>query len=109
MFRQPMGKDKKPDKKIVIEGVTNAGEQFRPSDWAERMTGNMATVRNHRVVYSPLLQPSLNKAGYHCVLLDPALKESNPELYQSILDFAKSNNLRICDESDTNGNNDGTS
>jgi hypothetical protein len=86
------------DKKIVIEGVTEQGKPFRPSDWAERMSGSMATFKNSRILYSPLLQPSVNHDGYKCVLLDPKLKESSPEVYQSILDFAKNNNLKICGE-----------
>lgn len=86
------------DKKIVIEGITEQGQAFRPSDWAERMSGAMASFKNSRIQYSPLLQPSVNTAGYKCVLLDPKLKESSPQVYQSILDFAKENNLRICNE-----------
>ncbi len=89
----------KKDKKIRIEGVTESGEQFRPSDWAERMSGTLSTFKNHRISYSPMLQPSV-KDGNKCVLLDPALKKSNPELYQSILNFAQSNKLKICDEED---------
>ncbi len=89
--------DKK--KRIIIEGVTESGEKFRPSDWAERMSGRLSTFRKHRIVYSPLLQPSM-RDGHKCVVLDPNLKESNPDLYQSILDFAKSNQLKICNEDD---------
>ncbi len=92
-----MPKSKKP--KIIIEGVTESGETFRPSDWAERVSGNLSTFKNHRVFYSPLLHPSF-KDGNRCVVLDPALKESNPKLYKHILDFAKSNKLRICGEED---------
>ena len=91
---------KPKDKKIVIEGVTPQGKAFRPSDWAERMSGSMATFKNSRIHYSPLLQPSVNHEGYKCVVLDPKLKESSPEVYQSILDFAKDNNLKICDDED---------
>lgn len=93
-------KDKK-SKKIVIEGVTKEGKQFRPSDWAERMSGTLATFRNHRIYYSPLLQPSVNKEGYKCILLDPSLKTSNPALYQSILEFAQINNLNICQDQES--------
>ncbi len=86
------------NKKIVIEGVTAQGKAFRPSDWAERMSGTMASFKNRRIHYSPLLQPSVNTEGYKCVLLDPKLKDSSPQVYQSILDFAKANNLKICGE-----------
>jgi hypothetical protein len=87
-------------KKIVIEGVTEKGEQFRPSDWAERMSGSLCTFRSHRVVYSPLLQPSV-KGGNKCVIVDPALKESNPELYESIMEFARTNKLKIEEQEDS--------
>lgn len=85
---------------IIIEGVTAQGKTFRPSDWAERMSGSMASFKNSRIHYSPMLQPSVNNEGYKCILLDPQLKESSPEIYQSILDFAKTNNLKICGETD---------
>ena len=100
----------KPKPKIIIEGITEKGEKFRPSDWAERKSGTMSTFRNRRIYYSPLLQP-VYKSGYKCVALDPALKESNPELYESILKFAESNNLKICQEDDDeseDGNEDDT-
>lgn len=91
-------KDK--ESKIIIEGITEKGDAFRPSDWAERMSGQLSTFRKHRIKYSPLLQPSM-KNGHKCVIVDSNLKESNPELYASILKFAKSNNLKICqDESE---------
>jgi hypothetical protein len=84
--------------KIIIEGVTAEGKRFRPSDWAERMSGKLATYKNHRIYYSPLLQPSLTTEGYKCVQIDSSLKESDPGLYQSVIAFAKANNLRICNE-----------
>lgn len=85
--------------KIIIEGITESGETFRPSDWAERMSGRLSTFSKHRLQYSPMLQPSM-KDGHKCILLDPALKESNPSLYHSIIEFATSNKLKICDHDD---------
>jgi len=85
----------KKDDKIIIKGVTETGQQFRPSDWAERMSGQLSTFRNHRIHYSPLLSPAMRE-GNKCVLLDPKLKESNPTLYESILEFARDNKLEIC-------------
>ena len=86
--------------KIMIQGVNAQGETFRPSDWAERMSGTMASFKNSRIHYSPLLQPSVNHEGYKCILLDQKLKESSPQVYQAILDFAKTNDLKICNEAD---------
>ncbi len=85
------------DKKIIIEGVTEEGEKFRPSDWAERMSGSLSTFRSRRIYYSPLLQP-MYRGGYKCVAVDPKLKDTNPELYESILSFAKKNHLKVSKE-----------
>ena len=85
-------------KNIIIEGVTTTGETFRPSDWAERMSGTMASFKNSRIQYSPLLQPTVNHDGYKCILLDPKLQETSPEVYQTIMAFAKENQLKICGE-----------
>lgn len=90
---------KEKESKIIIKGVTREGEPFRPSDWAERMSGQLSTFHKHHIKYSPLLQPSM-RDGQKCVLLDPKLKASNPKLYQSILDFAKNNQLEICKNDD---------
>ena len=92
-----MSEHDEPKKKIIIEGVTESGERFRPSDWAQRISGNLSKIRKHRMVYSPLLQPSVRE-GNQCVLLDPKLKHSNPELYDSILAFARNNRLKICQD-----------
>lgn len=93
-----MKKDKRESSsKIVIEGVTQDGQPFRPSDWAERMSGSLSTFRNHRIYYSPLLRPSVQN-GNKCVILDKALKDSNPALYEHILEFARKNKLKICGE-----------
>lgn len=86
---------KEKDTKIIIEGVTPKGEEFRPHDWAERMSGQLSTLHQHRIKYSPLLKPSMQN-GHKCVILDPELKLSNPALYQSILEFAERNQLKIC-------------
>lgn len=85
-------------KKIIIKGVTSKGQTFRPSDWAERMSGTLASFKDSRIHYSPLLQPSVNHEGYKCVLLDPKLKETSPEVYKAILEFAQNNDLNICKE-----------
>lgn len=89
--RMGMGHRKK---KIVIEGVTLSGQSFRPSDWAERMSGNFSTFKKRRIHYSPMLQPSF-RDGHQCVILDPELENTNPILYQSILDFARTNKLQV--------------
>lgn len=86
----------KKSRKIIILGVTESGEKFRPSNWAERMSGKLCTFKNHRIHYSPMLRP-LIQGGYHCILLDEQLRELNPSLYNSVMDFAMKHKLQICD------------
>ena len=80
--------------KIIIEGITEGGQKFRPSDWAERMSGGLCTLRHRRVIYSPLLQPA-TRDGTKCLILDDTLKTSNVPLYDEILSFAKKNQLKM--------------
>jgi hypothetical protein len=84
---------------IVIEGITLDGRIFRPSNWAERVSGLLSTFVGQRMHYSPLLKPS-TRNGTACVLLDPSLEECHPHLYQYLLEFAKHNQLRIFDKKD---------
>jgi len=80
--------------KIIIVGITEDGKIFRPSDWAERMCGNLSTFRNQRVLYSPLLQPYTYEDA-SAVLIDLKLKEKNPDLFKYILEFAHKNRLKM--------------
>ncbi len=86
-------------KKIIIEGITQGGRKFRPSDWSERMSGALSTFgRDHRIQYSPLLQP-LTINGVKCIALDPKLQEHFPEMYSYIMGWATNNDL-VVTESD---------
>jgi len=92
--------DLKPDdSKLIIEGITTEGDIFRPSDWADRVSGQLATFKNQRMAYSPLLKPGV-KNGHKCVIIDEQLKISDPALYQELLDFAQMNHLKMCHEID---------
>lgn len=79
---------------LIIEGVTENNEIFRPSDWAERLCGDLCIIQKRRMKYSPLLCPSVFH-GNKCVLVHVTLEESHPELFASIMAFAKNNRLRI--------------
>lgn len=84
------------EKLILIEGVTETGETFRPSDWAERMCGCLASFTNRRMVYSPQLRPIIDSESSHkCLVLDPKLKETNPDIYECVMKFAGENRLKI--------------
>ena len=86
--------------KIIIEGVNHEGQQFRPADWAERMSGSLSTFRNRRIIYSPLLQPAM-KNGNKCMIVDDEMKETHPSLYKEIMEFAEKNRLKVDKEEDS--------
>ena len=84
------------EKRIVIEGITESGEKFRPSDWAERMCGHLASFNNRRITYSPQLCPIVNnESSANSLVLDPRLKETNPDVFECIMKFADENHLKI--------------
>ncbi len=85
--------------KIIIEGVTEEGQTFRPADWAERMSGSLSTFRNRRIIYSPLLQPAM-KNGNKCMIVDDNMKDTHPDLYKEIMEFAQKNQLKVDKEED---------
>jgi len=85
-------------KKILIEGRTQAGRKFRPSDWAERMSGALSTFgRDHRIQYSPMLQPLIID-GIKCISIDPELQNHFPEMYAYIMGWANNNDLVVSEE-----------
>ena len=53
---------------IVIQGVTESGQRFRPSDWAERLCRMMSVFGADRHLnYLPYLKPVI-AAGMRCVV-----------------------------------------
>ena len=82
-------------KRIIIEGITESGRKFRPSDWAERMSGALSTFgRDHRIQYSPLLQP-MTINGVKCISIDPHMKDSYPEMFAYIMRWVDLNKLKV--------------
>lgn len=92
--------DEQTETRLVIMGVTESGKKFRPSDWAERMCGNLCTFRNRRMIYSPLLRPTVHQ-GVKSVIISNQLSLKHPKLYQDLLEFAKTNKLVIKEEAFT--------
>ncbi len=79
---------------LVIMGITQSGEVFRPSDWAERLCGIMSAFGgDHRMQYSPYVYP-ISAAGMRCVVVDLRLEGREPMAYRFLLSFAKDNELR---------------
>jgi hypothetical protein len=84
-----------PLQEIVIQGVTESGRTFRPSDWSERLCGMMSVFSEDRhLSYSPFLKPVVSN-GLNCVVVDRKLETLDPAAFQFLMDFAHDNELRM--------------
>jgi hypothetical protein len=87
--------------KLIIEGITQAGKPFRPSDWAERLAGALSGFRlsaasqrqGAHIGYSPLCVPRMVD-GIKCVIVDERLKSVEVMAWDFAIHFARDNNLR---------------
>ncbi len=91
-----------PPRQFFIRGVTPDGQQFRPSDWSERLAGAMSCFRPEGVQggigafigYSPLCVPRVVD-GIKCVIVDEALKSVEPMAWEFVMNFARDNRLAV--------------
>jgi Protein of unknown function (DUF3579) len=91
-------------KQIFIQGLTNSGKVFRPSDWAERLAGVMSPFRPGGAVpgshlsYSEWCLPSSVKTEHgeiKCVVVHTDLRDANVMAWDFVMNFAKDNDLRV--------------
>jgi hypothetical protein len=90
---------------LIIHGVTEDGQRFRPSDWAERLAGVMSQFRpagsvGGPLTYSPYVVPVVLD-GVRCVVVDKRLRELEPLAYKFVYSFAKDNNLQLSEHETT--------
>jgi hypothetical protein len=87
-----------PVSTIIIQGITQNGRSFRPSDWAERLSGVMSTFgEDRRMSYSPYVQP-LTINGIKSVSINIKLREVDARAFDFLLDFARNNGLQVLDD-----------
>lgn len=87
-----------PASSIIIQGITPNGRSFRPSDWAERLSGVMSTFGgDHRMSYSPYVKP-LTYEGVKSVLVDRRLQEIDSRAFNFLLSFARDNGLQVLED-----------
>ena len=80
---------------LIIKGLTLSGDQFRPSDWSDRLCGVMSAFgADEQLRYSPLITPAL-RDGLRCVIVRRELAELEPRLFRFFLSFAVDNELQI--------------
>lgn len=91
-------------RQFFIQGVTQDGRTFRPSDWSERLAGAMSCFRpgggaggiGAFIGYSPYCVPQVID-GVKCVIVSDALKGLEPMAWDFVMNFARDNNLRVAE------------
>jgi hypothetical protein len=89
-------------RQYTIQGITQDGRSFRPSDWAERLAGAMSCFRPGGVQggigafigYSPYCVPR-TVGNVKCVVVDEALKDIEPMAWDFVMNFARDNGLKV--------------
>ncbi len=83
------------EERLVIEGRTEKGEAFRPSDWIERLSSALATFGpDQHLRYSSYAFPCMIQ-GEKCLVIKRDLATIDPAAYEFVLKFARENLLRI--------------
>ncbi len=81
--------------KVIIKGVTQSGGKFRPSDWAERLCGSVATYGpGRRIIFHPKVRLATID-GIKCVVIDADLEQEDEMLFEFLTDFAAENHLQV--------------
>lgn len=80
--------------KVIIKGLTEDGDKFRPSDWAERLCGAVASYGpGRRIIFHPHVRMA-SFDGVKSVVIDAELEEKDEMLFEFLLDFARENRLQ---------------
>lgn len=83
---------------LIISGQQEDGRKLRPADWVERISSALATFdQQHRLHYSASVHPCIID-GEKCLVVARGLEQANPAAYAFVMEFARSNRLRILDD-----------
>lgn len=81
--------------KVIIRGLTLNGAKFRPSDWAERLCGAVASYGpGRRIIFHPNVKLA-NIDNIKCVVIDATLESDDEMLFDFLMDFATDNALQV--------------
>jgi Protein of unknown function (DUF3579) len=89
-------------REFFVQGVTEDGKTFRPSDWAERLAGALSAYRpggagqgiSAYIGYSPYCVPQLVD-NIKCVVVDERLRGIEPMAWDFVMNFARDNKLCV--------------
>ena len=82
---------------VTIIGMTPEGEVFRPRDWHHRLAGLAGNfTKQNKIQYNSLVTPTwVNCEDVPGLLVNKALEETDPTMYNFIKKFVLDNDLRV--------------
>ncbi|WP_198264776.1 DUF3579 domain-containing protein [sulfur-oxidizing endosymbiont of Gigantopelta aegis] len=81
--------------RIIIEGIKEDGNKFRPSDWCERLATTLASFgEDQRLHYCKSAHPCIIN-GVNCLIVDRDLETKSPDSFTFLMAFASENKLRV--------------
>jgi len=89
-------------KEVFIQGITQDGKAFRPSDWAERLAGVMSQFRpggaipGSHLSYSPWCIPT-TMGNVKCVVVHHDLRDHDVMAWDFVMNFARDNGLLVAE------------
>lgn len=91
------------DDNIIISGLTEDGQTFRPAAWAEMVSSSLASFgSDHRLKYDRGVHPCVIE-GTKCLVVARDLQEKDPDAYNHVIRFAEQNKLQILRDRRTGG------
>ena len=100
---------------LIVEGVTEDGLRFRPSDWVERLIDTVSVYGQDRRQTQARLNGHDRRRqqitflhaqvidGVKCLVVDGRLGAANPQAYAYLTDFIRSNLLRCHSRDEQSG------
>ena len=84
---------------FLIRGVTSRNKAFRPSDWAERLTGVITLFVGERrpgmhVLSTRLAMPVVEE-DVRCLQVEGDLRRICPDAFEFVIRFALDNDLQV--------------
>ena len=79
---------------IIISGITEQGNKFRPSDWVERIASDFASFDKRKLHYSNLVKPIMH-GGEKRLFVANRFSQLNPQGFQFVMEFAMRNHLKV--------------
>jgi hypothetical protein len=84
--------------RIIIEGIKQDGNKFRPSDWCERLATTLASFgEDQRLQYCKSAHPCIIN-GINCLIVDRVLETNSPESFNFLMSFARENKLNVLED-----------